>query len=316
MSVAPGRIKSREQKAWDRLDELEEDSGLGVSEAFDEVEVDPELPRNVPAATQFDDYQLMIGNLVDEEQEALLKLNDSFFYLDTGKQDEVLFHESMHGLEGKNRLMPELRYKKGISEEFHDDLVTAFDYGGIDSTEGVVQALAAELNGSNIGDYFRRYETRDTHDRWREKGLDPESELSEEIGEFRQDFIDEAAGRELYDIEIGEDLYFEYGEFMGEEYAVAVSGEDAEVYGAEVADTYLEDLYEGLDPDEDFDFEDYEDGYDSVDFDEEFLPDRAVEEFEDEDYEDEYEDMEEFAEEIVPEPVELEEQGFSRVKAT
>lgn len=305
MSVAPGRSKNREEKAWDRLEQLEEDSGLGVSEAFDEVEIDSELPRNVPAATQFDDYQLMMGELIDEEPEALLKLNDTFFYLDTGKQDEVLFHESMHGLEGKNRLMPELRYRKGISKDFHDDLVTAFNYGGIDDTEGVVQALAAELNDSTVPDYFRRYETRDTHDRWRSKGLDPESELAGEIQEFRQEVIDEAAGREVYDIEIDEGLYFEYGEFMGEEYGVAVTGEDAEIYGTEIADQYLEDLYEGLDSEEDFEFKDYEDGYLSVDVDDDFLPDRAVEDFE-EDYEDEYEDAEEFAEEVVPEPVDIE----------
>jgi hypothetical protein len=251
----------------------------------------------------------MMGELIEEEPEALLKLNDTFFYLDAGKQDEVLFHESMHGLEGKNRLMPELKYRKGISEEFQDDLVTAFNYGGIDSTEGVVQALAAELNDSTVGDYFRRYETRDTHERWREKGLDAEKELSEDIGEFRRDVIDEAAGREVYDIEVGEGLYFEYGEFMGEDYSVAVSGEDAEVYGAEVADAYLEDLYEGLDPDEDFEFEDYEDGYGSVDVDEDFLPDRALEDFEDEEYEDEYDDMGDL-EDAIPEPVEPDESGF------
>lgn len=258
----------------------------------------------------------MMGELLDEEPEALLKLNDTFFYLDTGKQDEVLFHESMHGLEGKNRLMPELRYSKGISEDFEEDLVTAFNYGGIDSTEGVVQALAAELNDSNVGDYFRRYETRDTHDRWREKGLDPAEELSGEIESFRRDVIDEDSGREIYDIEAGEDLYFEYGSFMGEEYTVTVSGEDAEVYGAEVADAYLEDLYEGLDPDDDFEFEDYEDGYDSVDVDEDFLPDRAVEEFEDEDYEDEYEDAQELENELVPEPIEPDEQNFPELEAT
>ncbi|AOV95143.1 hypothetical protein AQV86_04440 [Nanohaloarchaea archaeon SG9] len=304
MSVAPGKSKEREQKTWDRLEELEQKAGLNVSEAFDRIETDSSLPTNVPAATKFDDYQLMIGELIDEEPEALLKLNDTFFYLDPGKQDEVLFHESMHGLEGKDRLMPELRYRKGISKEFEDDLVTAFSYGGIDSTEGIVQALAAELNDSNVGDYFRRYETRDTRDRWRNKGLDPESELAGEIEEFRRDVIDEDAGREIYGVEAEEGLYFEYGEFLGEDYSIAVSGEGAEVYGKEVADQYLGDLYEGLDEVEveELDFEQYQDGYGAVDLDEDFLPDRAVEDFED-DYEDEYEDAEEFAEELAPEPV-------------
>lgn len=248
-----------------------------------------------------------MGELIDEEPEALLKLNDTFFYLDSSKQDEVLFHESMHGLEGKNRLMPELRYRKGISKDFEEDLLTAFNYGGIDSTEGAVQALAAELNDSNIGDYFRRYETRDTHERWREKGLDPGEELSGEIEGFKRDVIDEFGEREVYEVEIGEGLYFEYGELMGEDYSVAVAGEDAEIYGKEVADAYLEDLYEGLEADEDeeFEFEGYEDGYGAVDFDEEFMPDRAVEDFED-DYEDEYENAEEFAEELMPQPVESE----------
>lgn len=245
-----------------------------------------------------------MGDLIDEEPEALLKLNDTFFYLDTGKQDEVLFHESMHGLEGKNRLMPQLKYRKGISDDFQDDLVTAFKYGGIDSTEGVVQALAAELNDSNVGDYFRRYETRDTHERWNEKGLDPE-ELSGEIEGFRRDVIDEVTDREVYDVEIGEGLYFEYGEFMGEEYAVAVMGEDADLYDTELADQYLEDLYEGLGPDEDFNFSDYEDGYSQIDFDDEFVPDRALEDVEEE-YEDEYEDPDEFSEEVMFEPVEPE----------
>jgi len=307
LSIAPGRTKNREQKAWDRLDSLEEDSGLGVSEAFDKVEVDSSLPRNVPAATQFDDYKLMMGELIDEEPEALLKLNDSFFYLDSGKQDEVLLHESMHGLEGKNRLMPELRYKKGISEDFQDDLVTAFNYGGIDDTEGVVQALAAELNDSNVGDYFRRYETRNTHDRWKEKGLDPGKELSDEIGGLRQDLIDEFTGREVYDVEVSEGLYFEYGEFMGEDYSIAVTGEDAEVYGQDIADQYLEDLYEGLEDGGDIEgLEiDYEDGYGPVEFDEDFVPDRAMEDLE-EDYQNEYEipGEEQSMEEAVPEPIE------------
>lgn len=305
MSVSPGKSKNRTEKAWDTLYELD-DEELTVSEAFDEVEIDHELPRNVPAATKFDDYQLMMGDLIDEEPEALLKLNDTFFYLDSGKQDEVLLHESMHGLEGKNRLMPQLRYGKGISEQFQEDLVSAFNYGGIDSTEGVVQALAAELNDSNIGDYFRRYETRETRDRWREKGLDPEKELSGEIEDFRQEAIDELAGREIYDKELEEGLYFEYGSFMGEEYSVVVSGEDAEVYGAEVADQYLEDLYEGLEAEE-LEFEDYDDEYGSVDVEDEFLPDRAVEEFE-QDYEDEYDDAEEFAEELMPQPVDPEQE--------
>ncbi|MFB6115481.1 MAG: hypothetical protein ABEK04_04240 [Candidatus Nanohalobium sp.] len=305
MSAVSGRSKSRTEKAWDELEELEEETDLGVSEAFDEVEVDSSLPRNVPAATQFEDYQSMMGELIDEEPEALLKLNDSFFYLDPDKKDEVLLHEAMHGLEGKNRLMPELKYRKGVSEEFQEDLVTAFNYGGIDQTEGVVQALAAELNDSNVSDYFRRYETRDTHDRWRDKGLDPEEELSSEISEFRTDALMEFGEREVYDVEVEEGLYLEYGEFMGEEYSVAVSGEDAEVYGEDVADAYLEDLYEGLESDKDFDFEDYEDGYGAVDVDEEFLPDRAVEDFEEE-YEDEYEDAEVFAEEMMPEPLDHE----------
>jgi hypothetical protein len=206
----------------------------------------------------------MMGELIEEEPEALLKLNDTFFYLDAGKQDEVLFHESMHGLEGKNRLMLELKYRKGISEEFQDDLVTAFNYGGIDETEGVVQALAAELNDSTISDYFRRYETRDTHNRWREKGLEPGEELSNEISEFRNDALMEFGDREVYDVHVGEGLYLEYGEFMGEEYSVAVSGEDAEIYGQEVADQYLEEAYEGLEMelDEEIDLDDkYEDDY-------------------------------------------------------
>jgi hypothetical protein len=170
----------------------------------------------------------------------------------------------MHGLEGKNRLMLELKYRKGISEEFQDDLVTAFNYGGIDETEGVVQALAAELNDSTISDYFRRYETRDTHNRWREKGLEPGEELSNEISEFRNDALMEFGDREVYDVHVGEGLYLEYGEFMGEEYSVAVSGEDAEIYGQEVADQYLEEAYEGLEMelDEEIDLDDkYEDDY-------------------------------------------------------
>lgn len=264
MSAVSGRSKSRTEKAWSELEELEEETDLGVSEAFDGVEVDSSLPRNVPAATQFDDYQLMAGELIDEEPEALLKLNDTFFYLDTGKQDEVLLHEAMHGLEGKDRLMPELKYRKGISEEFQEDVVTAFNYGGIDQTEGVVQALAAELNDSTVSDYFRRYETRDTHDRWREKGLDPEEELSSEISEFRTDALMEFGDREVYDVEVDEGLYLEYGEFMGEEYSVAVSGEGAEVYGSEVAEEYLEEAYEGIEMnlDEEIDLDErYEDDY-------------------------------------------------------
>lgn len=268
MSVAPGRSKSRREKAWSELEELEEETDLGISQAFDQVEIDSSLPRNVPAATQFDDYELMMGDLIDEEPEALLKLNDSFFYLDTGKQDEVLLHEAMHGLEGKDRLMPELKYRKGISEEFQEDLVTAFNYGGIDDTEGAVQALAAELNESTVSDYFRRYETRDTHDRWREKGLDPSKELSSEISEFRTDTLMEFGGREVYDVAVDEGLYLEYGEFMGKEYSVAVSGEEAEVYGSEVAEQYLEDVYEGLeeDLDEELDLDErYEDKYERED---------------------------------------------------
>lgn len=306
MSIAPGRTKNREQKAWDRLGSLEDDSGLGISEAFDEVEVDSSLPRNVPAATHFDDYDLMMGDIIDEEPEALLKLNDSFFYLDPGKQDEVLLHESMHGLEGKNRLIPQLRYKKGISQEFEQDLTTAFSYGGIDQVEGAVQALAGELNDSNVPDYFRRYEIRETHDRWRQKGLEPESELSEEIGDFRQEMIGELADREVYDVEVSDGLYFEYGQFMGEDYSIAVTGENSEVYGPDIADQYLEDLYEGI---EDEDIEgleiDYEDGYGPVEFDEDFVPDRAMEDLEEE-YEDEYQEPVDFMGEDVPEPVDPE----------
>lgn len=264
MSVAPGRSKSRTEKAWTELGELEEETDLGVSEAFDEVEVDPSLPRNVPAATQFDDYQLMMGELIDEEPEALLKLNDSFFYLDSGKQDEVLLHEAMHGLEGKDRLIPELKYRKGVSKDFQEDLVTAFNYGGIDDTEGIVQALAAELNDSTVPDYFRRYETRDTHDRWRDKGIDPEKELSNKISEFRTDALMEFGGREVYDVKVEEGLYREYGKFMGEEYSVAVSGGGAEAYGEEVAEQYLQNAYEGLQDELDLD-ERYEDEYERED---------------------------------------------------
>ncbi|MFB6174724.1 MAG: hypothetical protein ABEJ87_01970 [Candidatus Nanohalobium sp.] len=260
MSIAP-QNPDRTEKAWNALYDLD-DEDITVSQAFDRIETDHSLPRNVPAATQFDNYQLMMGELADEEPEALLKLNDTFFYLDQGKQDEVLLHEAMHGLEGKNRLMPQLRYGKGISQEFQEDLVTAFNYGGIDSTEGVVQALAAELNGSNVGDYFRRYETRNTHDRWREKGLDPGKELSGEIEDFRQEAIAELGGREVYDVQIDEGLYFEYGEFLGEGYSVTVAGEDAEIYGGEIAQNYLEDVYGGLNDMGDLDLEEkYEDEY-------------------------------------------------------
>ncbi|MFB6203707.1 MAG: hypothetical protein ABEK01_04420 [Candidatus Nanohaloarchaea archaeon] len=237
MSSIPGRTSSGsdwDSSALEKKQEAEEVTGLDLDEAFDDVRRDYSLDRENPAAVEFrtDDYS--------EAVRTVLKLHQDFSRLPDPHQLDAMIHEGVHGLDGKNRLIPQLREKKGVSEEFVEEasrFSVRSPYASRRENEGFTQALTKQLdpNGELVSLYVYPDETSEVEKMLEGQGIDLEQELST----GQQDYH----GRAIYSSWSTEDLYVEAGSYQGTEYLALVEEGPGTGYGNELADEYvLEEL--------------------------------------------------------------------------
>lgn len=213
---------------WEEVERAEEATGLEFQDSIDRVVRDSYLPPNVPAAFRS-------GSVYADNE---LVLGDRFFYLPSSQKLNAVIHEGIHALDHDDRLIPEIE-NLGASESFLAEVDSALE-GPLHEKEGMTQRLANAFDPSDGGRYFYPYETLKTDSALRSQGFDVESELVDDIINEKKNILD--AYRE-YEFELGNDLYLEHGSIGDFEYALAVEGPEAELYGEDLALGYLERLY-------------------------------------------------------------------------
>lgn len=211
---------------WKHLEEAEEVTGLNFTDAFDSVKR-TQLPQNVPAATKTK-YGLNGINT-----ELLLDY-------DSEKEMNTFIHEGLHALDHKGMLDDELE-SIGVDPEVSQHIDKLTD-GPLEVEEGTIQAVSNALDPNDGKNYAYPYETRMVESYLEQEGIDLESELAEDIKDTKMDLIDEY--RDVYARFSTDNLYFETGSIGEQDYGVIAIGDDAGIYGEDLADDFVEEIAE------------------------------------------------------------------------
>lgn len=226
---------------WDRLESLGSETGLNFSDSIDDIERD----NNTSALASMEKRETPYG------QENILHISNRFDYLNPELQSHVLSHEGIHALDFDDRLVPELKASRGISEDTAYRISMLKDQGR-DEKEGVTQAINKRINPDPNSHYFYPGETSRMESLLEDGDGNLNSELLEEMNDLEEQVIDNH--REINTQLTGEGVYIEYGSFNDADYSVMVLGEGAESYGEKLAGEYLGQ--EDIDL-QDMDYEDF-----------------------------------------------------------
>ncbi|QKQ98130.1 hypothetical protein GKQ38_01160 [Candidatus Nanohaloarchaea archaeon] len=221
---------------WDRVDQVEDETGLDFSESIDDIE-----KKEMPALASMEKRTYSIDG--QEYDRNVLNISNTFDYLNPELQQHVLSHEGIHALDFENELVPQLEASRNISPDAAQRISVLKDQGR-DRKEGVTQAINKRIAPDASSHYFYPDETREVEQLLEQNGTDLDSELLEETQSLEEDIVD--AYREIDAQVSAPGLYFEYGSFNGTDYSVMVLGEDAEAYGGNLTDDYLLDEEKGL----------------------------------------------------------------------
>lgn len=214
------------------MDEVESFSGLDF-DVFDDVSVES-LPEGVPAATRNGKYRMpLIGSLYDNTE---LVLDPELAQMSRWDRNHALIHEGVHGHYFKDR-EDELMDEAGIYGEERNKLQCFLNSGDESAFEGSTEFITHLLDpeSQKVGKKFYPRELEAVQEE-----LDSDSELVEDIRGLKHELLENYT--ELYDVETSEGLYRESVNFAGVDYDVTVIGEDAEEYGEEVVNEYLEEV--------------------------------------------------------------------------
>ncbi|MBC5793028.1 MAG: hypothetical protein H8Z69_03225 [Nanohaloarchaea archaeon] len=231
MSAMPP-LNLQQNGEWDHLEQAEDVTGLNFTDAFDSVKR-TRLPENVPAATRTK-YGL---------KGAKTELQLDYDIEKTLSESEILnasIHEGLHGLDHKGMLDEELE-SIGVDPEVSNRIDRLTD-GPLEVEEGTIQAVSNALDPNGGSNYAYPYETQMVEDYLEQEGIDLESELAEDIQDTKMDLVDDY--REVYARFSTDNLYFEAGSIGDHEYGVIAFGDNAEIYGEEMADNFVEDIAE------------------------------------------------------------------------
>jgi len=203
-------MNDEEEYLWNQLEEAEQVTELDL-DVFDDVEVDYNLPENVPAATKHGE-SLLYDNTV-------LAVNEDFFYLPEDEQNHILAHEGVHGNMFNDTLDDQLK-NLGLSNEAIDFFKKKMS-SGEKEMEGATEYLAQLLdpNSDRISLRPYPYETEKIRKEAKNEGIDVESDLAKEIEAYTESILEEHVDHEIYGIEAGDDYIIEYGELEGVPYS-------------------------------------------------------------------------------------------------
>lgn len=195
-------LNDREQYLWNQLDEAERVTDLDL-DVFDDVEVDYNLPDNVPAATKHEGSPLYSNTT--------LAVSEDFFYLPEAEQNHILTHEGVHGNMFNGDLDNQLR-DLGLSDEsidFFKKKLNSSESEMEGATEYLTQLLDPNSDRLSLRSY--PYETQKIRKEAESEGLDVESEIAEEIEAYTDSILSEYTGREVYKVEVTDDYRLEQG---------------------------------------------------------------------------------------------------------
>ncbi len=245
---------NRENVVWDVLEDIEKKYGL--EHEFDYVHVQG-LPDETAAMTQQDIHGSGTGDTHLVVDRYLGRYADRTL-------ENALVHEVLHSQQFNGDFGKKLQGQYGISDELSQRLDEVMTRGDRREVEGMTQALANKIvdNGEIAGRYFYPYETREFEKALEREGLDLDEEFDVEAYETilgQESDIYGLEGR----LEIGEDFLYHQVELGSTEYELLVIGDEVEEYLEALDERYglgeLENLYEDLDPDGGFYFDDYRD---------------------------------------------------------
>jgi len=214
------------------MEEVQDFSGLDFN-VFDDVSVES-LPKGVPAATRNGKYRMpLIGSLYDNTE---LVLDPELAQMPRWDRNHALIHEGVHGHYFKDR-EDELMDEAGVYGEDREKLQYFLNSGDESAFEGSTEFITHLLDpeSQKVGKKFYPREMEAVQEE-----LDSDSELVEDIRGLKHELLENYT--EVYDVEASEGLYRESGNFAGVDYDVTVIGEDAEEYGEEVVNEYLEEV--------------------------------------------------------------------------
>jgi len=220
------------EKLETSIKEVEDFSGLDFN-VFDDISVE-KLPEGVPAATRNGKYQVpLIGSIYDRTE---LVLDPELAEMPRWDRNHALLHEDVHGHYFKDKEKEALD-KAGLYGEDRDKIEYLLNSGDESAFEGSTEFITHLLDpeSQRVGKKFYPGEMEAVQEE-----LDSDSELVEDIRGLKHELLENYT--EVYDIETSEGLYRESGNFAGVDYDVTVIGEDAEDYGEEVVNEYLEEV--------------------------------------------------------------------------
>ena len=230
---------------WDQVDGLEDETGLDFSDSIDDIE-----KKDMPALASMERRSYRSNGRAYERN--VLNLSHEFDYLNPELQQHILSHEGIHALDFDGELIPQLESSRNISPDASQQISLLKDQDRR-KKEGVTQAVNKRIMPDATSHYFYPDETREVEQLLEQSGTDLDSELLEDIENTEREVLD--SYREIESQIAVPGLYLEQGSVNGTDYSVMVLGDDAEIYGEELAADYLSDRKdEGL---TDMDYSDF-----------------------------------------------------------
>lgn len=155
------------------------------------------------------------------------------------EQNRTVLHELIHVKQFNNSLGKWASEEFNVSEEFSDKLDGTI-CEDVKSIEGETEMILSTLIPEQEVSY--PYAKSQKQLELESDGIDAESELMDEIEEEAGQIMDEY--REIENIQIEENIYVEEGSIIGEDYTVAVLGEEAPTKGPKQVEEYLTEQVE------------------------------------------------------------------------
>ena len=222
MSLVSLQQDSRKQEMEERVHEVAEEYGLDIEEELDEVDV-KYLGTYVNARTSKEGPNLRID--FDSH---------NFFNQSEEEQRRTILHELIHIKQFNNSLDEWAQDEFDVSDEFAEKLGGTI-WEGVKSVEGETELILSSFFPDDDSSYPYAQSSKERE--LESRGLDIDSEITDEIDEEAEDILDEY--REIDNIEIEENSYLEEGSIGDIDYSVAVMGEDAPEKGPRQVEDYL-----------------------------------------------------------------------------
>lgn len=222
MSLVSLQQNSRKQEMKETVHEVAEEYGLNIEEELDEVGV-KYLGTYVNARTSKEGSNLRID--FDSH---------NFFNQSEEEQRRTILHELIHIKQFNNSLDEWAQDEFDVSDEFAEKLDGTI-WEGVKSVEGETELILSSFFPEDNSSYPYAQSSKERE--LESRGLDIDSEITDEIEEEAEEILDEY--REIDNVEIEENSYLEEGSIGDFDYEIAVMGEEAAEKGPEMVEDYL-----------------------------------------------------------------------------